>query len=244
MPTHVVLILPSPDWIQLTNVQRKIDKYKTKHLYTMTTIVGKLKGIKDVVLHVVGHGNMLGPCHTTIDNLAETIFKSDLEDGSKIKLETCESASLLVTSSFCEILLKYLKDKKYGGYTNLTIVGSVGCSITGFKSGHQYVLAGKEGIVGFYQSLLEKIHSTDLTKAKNAMSGWNDNLDEITIEKMAFDVDKNTTSFFNGLELYIKTINTSSFQIISDINAYKQQLQSTTQNLTILQTNLYKRKFQ
>ena len=88
MPKQAALILPGPDWIQLTNIHRKLEKHKDMLLLTTTTIAGEmLDGVEKIV--VVGHGGkapdvMVG---ITPEALVALISRTNFKKG-KLRLDT------------------------------------------------------------------------------------------------------------------------------------------------------------
>ena len=214
--SHVFLILPQPDWIQLSNVSVKFTKHGVNaEAYTLTTCAGKLASKVVDKIHIIGHGNAQGPVHCSITQIADALKASRMPDGTKLRLDTCSSAGTIAswkswfgaaTPNFAQALIAKLKSIPYN-YKTLTVEGTVGSSITGFITGREVVDPQQQQAAGAAQEVLMILFWNELGAAENLVqTRWNENLSSADIRTLATDVRRQTDDFFTYFRKYLNNL--------------------------------------
>jgi hypothetical protein len=216
MPKQAALILPGPDWIQLTNINRKMEKHKDMLLLTKTTIAGQtLDGVEKVV--VVGHGLKAPSVMQGITpvELADLISKTNFKKG-KLRLDTCYSAYDGIVAA-APLVAAELKKKNL---KEIVVSGTVGPSITGWDSKRGVVKDDSfaEDVLMVIQGTLEIVHDAKLTEAKESADKWKENASSVEIAALATEVAAKTKPFFND---FLKVLNSPVFSGIMKKKNYK-----------------------
>lgn len=228
---HVVLLLPKPDWIQLSNVHRKMENHPTAEIYTISTLKGKLSSPPAVhKIHCVGHGSPTSAQHISTPDLAKAIKESGLPDGeTEIRLDTCSSAFDFGKSgmqNFAQQLLATLKAKPYE-YKKLKTSGTTGSSVTGFIAGREVVLPNRlsQDMAGQAQNVISVLYYEELNRAKLLAAGFSESMSHSEIKSLAAQVSAATEGFFLFFKKYLKNYEACSGQQIladKDTDKYKQ----------------------
>ena len=205
--SHVLLVLPNPDWIQLTNVYLKFDKHLFTEAYTLTTLPGKLASLtQNSKIHVIGHGNCYGPQHSTVPGVAQALKDSGMPDnGTTIRLDTCSSAGVVPKGlqNFAQNLSTTLKASPFS-FKNVKVEGTVGASITGFKEGREVVDPATMPYARDAQGVMSVLFYDEISQAASLIAkGWRENLSSSDIRMLAFQVHLKTSEFFKCFRKYL-----------------------------------------
>jgi len=131
---RVIMLLPSPDLLQLANCHKYITRLGAKKysaIYTTTTIAGQCADVDKIL--VIGHGKVGGFDTASVDEVAEAIIASgmSLTDGGKIAFDTCYAASRGALGDLSSALhLVRVRLKKHDFDCNLQFTGATGPTVT------------------------------------------------------------------------------------------------------------------
>jgi hypothetical protein len=215
---HVILILPNPDWIQLSNVARKVAIHPTDYVFTTKTIAGALKKETDTCkIHVVGHGDVEDVGGMSPEDLAKIIASSDCGSaGLKIRIDTCNSAAdlgqakLNVAQKVCLCLANMYKMK------GVTVEGTVDSSITGFAGTRSRQVHGKDSdIESAVETVVVMCNKKEIAEAKTIAAGWDEAMNPGQIKGLATQVRAKTDKFFSDLfECLTAFQNATGFELL------------------------------
>ena len=132
--SRVILLLPSPDVLQLANCHKYVVRAAGRayeEVYTTSTITGKCANVDKIL--VIGHGKKGDFETATIDEVSNAIFDSciSLTGNKKVAFDTCYAGYSDTTTTLRSALYQVgLKLKGKNNACNLTLVGATGPTVT------------------------------------------------------------------------------------------------------------------
>lgn len=206
--SHILLVLPDPDWIQLSNVYMKFHRHMFTEAYTLTTISGKLDRMPaNSKIHIIGHGDEKGPViggkSLSVNVVGDALRASKMPDNpTSIRLDTCSSAAKASGGNFSQLLLQDLQ-KGTPKYTKIRVEGTIGASITGFKEGREVIDPNSIDMAEDAQEVMEILYMDEIQEATRLAGTWSETLFSGDIRMLAFNVHLKTDEFFKSFRKYL-----------------------------------------
>ena len=136
-PVKCLIVLPGPDYTQMSNIDRYVTERQYTEVYTLQTVVGKLSA-NTMKIVVIGHGGSGMIVGSTLGGLAAAITLSGAMDESRVVLklgiDTCY-AGHGGDQSVLNRLKAMLPNSR-----PVQLSGGEGPTITGVHGGHRYYL--------------------------------------------------------------------------------------------------------
>jgi len=226
---HVILILPGPDWIQLSNVARKVAIHPTDYVFTTQTIIRSLeKELDTLKIHVVGHGDASSVGEMTPQDLADVIASSKYRGaGLKVRIDSCQSAADLGMAKLNvaqQVCVSLTNDHNMKG---VVVEGTVDSSITGFAgSGTRQVHGADSNIELAVEAVVITCNKREILEAKQIAAGWNEAMKPGQIKALSIQVRAKTEKFFSDLfECLTDFQKATGFELLLD-KTYKKYKES------------------
>ncbi|MBV8101757.1 MAG: hypothetical protein JOZ31_21650 [Verrucomicrobia bacterium] len=147
--SHVILLLPTPDILQLANCHKYVARRSSAYeeIYTTTTIKGKCGSVDKIL--VIGHGKKGGFDTASVEEVANAIYDSGISmtGNKKVAFDTCYAGYSDMTASVTSALTQvgvWLKGKDKA--CNLLLVGATGPTVTIGALGYSATLSFVGGI--------------------------------------------------------------------------------------------------
>jgi hypothetical protein len=153
--SRVILLLPSPDVLQLANCHKYVARGAGKgyeNVYTTSTITGTCANVDKIL--VIGHGKKGDFETATVDDVANAIFDSgiSLTGNKKVAFDTCYAGYSDTTTYLRSALYQVgLKLKGKNKACNLMLVGATGPTVTIGSFGYSVSIpfVGRVDLSGF-----------------------------------------------------------------------------------------------
>ncbi len=233
--SKVLLLLPGPDCIQLSNVHKYITQRGYTQAYTLTTVRGKLDGKVEKIL-IIGHGDVGKVVNASINEVADAIVNSGIGKDFKLKIgmDTCHAAQSTTTVQSALIQLRN-KLKQLAPQASFSIMGGEGPTITGGYGKRLVIDPDQVDLIGEIQVRLLKKHGFG-NSIYYPPAQWKETLDSATIIKLAEAVNQMTKLFFSEFRYEVRALDKKSNVLLTGPNRKKTVTSGPKKiNLTLFQ---------